>query len=199
MIRLQLSQDGRVFRRVGEELHQDCVVKRVKHPVQIMIWGMISSKGMGTLRFVEGHMNSLQYIKIIDEEVVPTMTKWFGKPGRGVPTAYFMQDGAPCHTSRASVGHLQSKKIKIFPWPGNSPDCNPIENIWALLKRLVRVKYDELKSVDDGSSDLMLLKKAIIDVWHNDASLRTAAIKCCASMPKRITMLRRNKGAWTSY
>lgn len=199
MIRLQLSQDGRVFRRVGEALAESCVVKRIKHPVQIMIWGIISSKGVGPLRFVEGHMNSVQYVTILDNEVIPTMHRWFGKPGRGVRPSYFMQDGAPCHTSRMSVGHLNSKNIRIFAWPGNSPDMNPIENVWAVLKREVRRKFEELKPVMPGISDLEILKLAIKEVWYKSPLIKATAIRCCASMPRRISMLRRNRGSWTSY
>lgn len=46
-----------------------------------------------------------------------------------------MQDGAPAHTARATLDHIK----KAFPtvwtdWPGNSPDLNPVEHIWARLQ-----------------------------------------------------------------
>lgn len=43
-----------VRRRVTEEFHRECVVSTVKHPTSVMVWFVISSKGMGRLYIVEG-------------------------------------------------------------------------------------------------------------------------------------------------
>ena len=46
----------------------------------------------------------------------------------------FMQDSAPCHRAKIVTQFLKSKKIQILHWSGNSPDLNPIENLWTVLK-----------------------------------------------------------------
>ena len=46
-----------------------------------------------------------------------------------------MQDGAPCHKAKSIKNLLASQKIPLLDWLGNSPDLNPIENVWELLKR----------------------------------------------------------------
>ena len=51
---------------------------------------------------------------------------------------YFQQDGAPCHTAKLVKRWLEEQEIQLIcPWPGSSPDLNPIENCWAVMKKKV--------------------------------------------------------------
>ena len=68
----------------------------------------------------------------------------------------FQQDLAPCHTSKKMRTFFEEKDVTILDWPANSLDLNPIENLWAIIKRRIE-KTD--------CSTIQKLISAIIKTW----------------------------------
>ena len=75
-------------------------------------------------------------------------------------------------------------------WPAQSPDMNPIENLWSILKRRLE-KYNNLPS------NVHELWERTQQEWYN---IEPQIIKnLIDSMPRRLKALKRSKGKWTKY
>lgn len=151
-----------------------------------MIWGCITSEGPGPLRFVEGNLRQDQYKNILRDELIPFMDSL--PLGRSEYT--FMQDGAPCHTAASIRSFFEEEEIMVLPWPGNSPDMNPIENCWARLKALVYQR---------DNTNINILKENIQDVWNNNLDFKSLVRTNMKSMTNRIKELLKAKGGFTKY
>ena len=90
------------------------------------------------------------------------------------------------HKAHSTQAFLKNKNIEVLPWPCNSPDLNPIENIWGILKRQLRpMKYN---STED-------LWNAVQNKWYNLS--RNLCRKIVFSMLKRLHLVKKIK--WISY
>jgi hypothetical protein len=184
---LQANVSENVYRCDGEADLPQHIRPTVKHPPFVNLWGCFSYKGVGRLCFVEPQqsMNSVWYRNILQNEVFQTLYDQFG----GVQYASFQDDGAPCHRSKIVAKKCQQLGIRRLEWVGQSPDCNPIENLWGFLKRKVRARNPQTVSA---------LKSAILEVWHTQISLQYCQL-LCTSMTRRLSSVVKHKGFSTKY
>ena len=113
------------YRKQGERA-------RAKHPVKVHVWAAISRKGATEVCIFDGIMDASLYCEILDRTLVPFIQQQF-------PTTHrFMQDNDPKHTSRAAKEFFAKSGINWWKTPPESPDSNPIENLWHELKEYIR-------------------------------------------------------------
>ena len=85
---------------------------------------------------------------------------------------------------------FEESGLEVLDWPGNSPDINPIGNIWALMKRTLQKEY---------CSTILKLFTAVIRARYHDEELAKMCSTLVESMPNRVQMLVKAKESHISY
>ena len=89
-------------------------------------------KGPAKLCIFDGIMDSPLYVNILETTLLPFLARKF-------PTSHrFMADNDPKHTSKLAQQFLNEKQVSWWRTPAESPDLNPIENLWHELKEYIR-------------------------------------------------------------
>ena len=125
----------RVWRPAGKRYEEKYTTPTVKHPPSLMVWGAMSAMGTASLSFLppKTTMNGTKYVALLRSKLQLHMSVH--------NCSIFMHDGAPCYRSKAVKELLEQENVQVLDWPGNSPDLNPIENLWNLMKVKVAEKY----------------------------------------------------------
>jgi len=177
------NQGSRVWRRSGEAQIPSCLKSSVKFPQSVMVWGAMSSAGVGQLCFLKLRVNAAVYQEVLEHFMIPSVEQLFGDED-----FIFQQDLAPAHSAKTTTAWFQNHGVSVLSWPANSPDLNPIENLWGIVKK---------KMANLRPSNAAELKTAIETTW---ATIRPDQChKLISSMPRRIQAVIAAKGAPTKY
>ena len=98
-----------------------------------MLWGCFAAGGTGAHHKIDGIMKKENYVDILKQHLKTSVRKL--KLGH---KWVFQMDNDPKHSSKVVAKQLKDNKVKVLEWPIQSADLNPIENLWAELKKHVR-------------------------------------------------------------
>ncbi len=177
------NQGPRVWRKRAEAQNPRCLRSSVKFPQSVMVWGAMSSAGVGPLCFLRSKVNTAVYQEVSEHFMLPAADQLYGDAD-----FIFQQDLAPAHSAKATSTWFKDHGIPVLNWPANSPDLNPIENLWGIVKR--KMRYARPNNAEE-------LKATIRATW----ALITPeqCHRLIDSMPRRIAAVIQAKGAPTKY
>ena len=175
------ASDGiqKVWRKPGEAYKLSCTRGTVKHGGgNIMVWGSMAYNGVGKLHFIDETMNADLYISILESNL-----KSSARLLRLGSNFVFQQD-----TAKKTVEFLEEQNVNVLDWPSQSPDLNPIENLWSILDRKIGERSFTRKEA---------LKEAVQKAWCEMDIKQTKSL--VESMPTRLRLVIEAKGGPTKY
>ena len=185
----RVGSDGRkwVWKKQGEGLSDRLVEGTLKHGGgSLMFWGCFGWKGTGHSCKIDGKMDADLYVEIIEDELINSLYHW----DYSIDDITFQQDNDPKHTSKKAKRCFKENKIQVMEWPPQSPDLNPIEHLWGVLKR-------KLAAYERPPTSMKELWERVQVEW--EAISEQECQKLVESMPARIHAVLQAKGGYTKY
>ena len=178
-----VDRTRRVWRRRGEPRHNEPFVNGTE-PFGgggLMVWGAISHQTRSQLVIIDGTLNSDGYCDILREHV---------RPLAGALDPENLDDNARPHRARIVQEYMDRETIERMEWPAKSPDLNPIENVWGVMKQQLSRRLLPQHTIND-------LWDMLLEEWNN-VPIRTIR-QFIPSMSRRIQSCIDANGGYTPY
>jgi transposase len=163
-----------------------------------MFWGAFSFFRKSELVPLFGHPNSPRG-GVNAQRILETLQAQL--PGICDPGSIFIQDNASTHTAALVQDWLipwaEEEGVELIDWPPYSPDLNPIENLWKLLKQEICKRYPELADLPKSEASLAFLRRAAVEVWNDFPNELLQEL--VDSMTRRMAAVEAANGWYTKY
>ena len=121
---------GTCYRKIDELTKRK---PKRKHPLKVPVWAWVSRQWATKICIFDGIMDADLYCNILETTLLPFIRE-------KLPVHRFMQDNDPKHTSRRAKAFFEENNINWRPTPLESPDLNPIKDMWHELKVYLETK-----------------------------------------------------------
>lgn len=173
-----------------------------------MIWGAILGDGGKKIIVIweKDNWGSITARTYINDILIPRLQPfWLQESQRTQQNLWLMEDGAPAHIARSTQvrklfpssfisNYIQNVRdqfgIPSLNWPASSPDLNPIENIWSILKR----RLHDRRPRPRGKA---AITEAVLEEW--DLITEEDIDKCIRNMSERIEAVIAANGGHTRW
>ena len=152
--------------------------------------GWMSYDWAGTLERIHNRVTVDTYEQILTNVMI--LSAWELYPEG---TLHFQQDNHPIHTAnRIQEWFNRRPDIDLLKWPPNSPDMNPIENVWARVKGILCSNWAE--PPDWTSEELW---NRVLNAWQEMSTDIDLIHNLVDSMPCRMRAIVDAGGLRTKY
>jgi len=172
-----------VQRPVGAAFDPDYMVERVPHSERVSLWGCFCARGVGQAEIFVGEFNAPKYVDILQHNLIQTALDFYPREHW-----WFQQDNAPQHTSHLAQRWFHNHGVDLLDFPPYSPDLNPIENLWSILK--ARIENRLARTTDE-------IERVLKEEW--EALDKELLVSLAHSMPTRCAAVVANHGHKAPY
>ena len=152
-----------------------------------MFWGCMTWKGLGYgCQIYEGTMKKEDYINILDTTLKQSLEHYNYQEGQYI----FQHDNDPKHTAKATKQYLDDQQMEVLPWPAQSADLNPIEQVWHYLKV-------QIGRQDTRPTSIHQLWEFVLEEW--ELIPLEYIQRLYESMPRRVEKVLKARGGHTKY
>ena len=186
----RFCSDGRswYWAHEGTSLQPHHVKQTIKHDGgSIMIWGCMTTQGPGFMCKIDGKMDQHLYKTILEDELAQKID-FYGLNPREV---IFQHDNCPIHKAKTAAEYLQNREYQVLEQPAQSPDLNPVENLWSKVKR-------EFNKYEPPPNGMIEFWARIQETWGQKITVNDCMV-LIESISRSIEAVRKAKGWWAKY